>query len=321
MNPGAPARPVRVVVPEFLPDRHVQWLEEVAEVVYDPDLYADRPRLLAELGSARAILIRNRTIVDGELLKAAPALEVIGRLGVGLDNIDMDATGSRRVQVIPAYGGNAVSVGEYVMGAILVLSRPVYAMTPSMVAGHWPRQGHAFGREVAGQTLGLVGLGHIAREVAQRAAAFGMRVLAHDPFLPGDHAAWDTAQPVDFDSLMAEADVLSVHVPYSPDTHGLIDAAALGRMKRGAILINTSRGGIVDEPALAEALRSGRLGGAALDVFESEPLGGEAASLFEGIDNLVLTPHLAGNTHESVARIATMTVEAVLEALRTCPPT
>ena len=304
-----------VVVPEFLPDEHLMVLGERTEVVYDPDLYGDRRRLLAVLGDAAAILIRNRTIVDSELLTAATELRVIGRLGVGLDNIDVEAVDRSDVRLFPAHGGNAVSVAEYVIGAMMVLVRGVFGMTDSMKAGEWPRQGHAFGRELYGKTLGLVGFGAIAREVASRALALGMRVVARDPYLPVAHGGWDMAESVDLETLLRESDVLSVHVPLNGETKNLIDATALSRMKPTAILINTSRGGTVDENALIEALRAGDLRGAALDVFVDEPLGPEAAAAFAGVDNLLLTPHLAGNTEESVDRVATMTVTTVLREL------
>jgi (S)-sulfolactate dehydrogenase len=240
---------------------------------------------------------------------------VVGRLGVGLDNIDMDGCASAGIHVIPARGANAVSVAEYVIGALFVLIRGVYGMTPSMLAGEWPRQGHAFGRELMGQTLGLIGFGTIAREVAGRAAGLGMMVVAHDPYLPDDDPAWASVRRLEFDQLLAESDAVSLHVPLDDGTRGLIDEAALARMKPTAILVNTSRGGIVDEAALAAALRNGDLGGAALDVFATEPLGPEAAAVFAGAPNLLLTPHLAGNAREAVDRVATMIVEAVLAEL------
>jgi (S)-sulfolactate dehydrogenase len=284
-------------------------------VVSDPELYADRPRLLDELRDAEAILIRNRTRVDSELIAAAPRMRVVGRLGVGLDNIDMEACAGAGIRVIPAVGGNAASVAEYVIGAMLLLVRGIFGMTGSMVAGEWPRQGHAFGHEVAGRTLGLVGYGSIARQVGRRAAALEMRVIAFDPYLEADDPVWGSVDSVDLDTLLAEADVVSLHVPLSEGTRGLIGPSALQIMKPGAILINTSRGGVVDEAALAVALRQERLGGAAVDVFASEPLGPEAAATFAGVPNLLLTPHIAGNTHEAVDRVARMIVDAVLAEL------
>jgi (S)-sulfolactate dehydrogenase len=305
----------RILVPEYLPDPQLAQLAGRFEVVYDPDLYGDRPRLLEAIGPAVAIFIRNRTRIDRELLAAAGALKVIGRLGVGMDNVDVAGCEEHGVTVIPATGANAVSVAEYVFGAMLTLMRPVFGLTGSMVEGRWPRQGHAFGRELAGRTLGLVGYGAIARHVARRALAFDMVVLAHDPYVAGDDPAWGEVCPTPFDRLLGESDVVSVHVPLTAETRELIGAEAFALMKPGAVLINTSRGGTVDEAALAEALRNGRLGGAALDVFAVEPLAAAAAERFAGLPDLVLTPHLAGNTVESVDRIAQMTVDAVVAAL------
>ena len=305
----------KVVVSEFLPDPHLDHLRQSFDVVYDPDLYADRDRLLAELAGTVAILIRNRTLIDPGLLVAAPDLRVVGRLGVGLDNIDTEACLRAGVTVIPAVGANAVSVAEYVIGAMLVLVRRVYEMTPSMVAGEWPRQGHAFGHELLGKRLGLIGLGSIARQVAVRAAAFGMGIIAYDPLLPEDDRAWDTVDKVDLETLLTTSDVVSLHVPLGEQTRHLIDAGALALMKPTTVLINTSRGGIVDETALAAVLRDGALAGAALDVFATEPLGPGPAAIFAGVPNLVLTPHLAGNTEESVERVASTIVAAVIEAV------
>lgn len=305
----------KVVVSEFLPETHLERLRRRFVVVYDPDLYKDRRRLLEELSDAAAIFVRNRTRIDNELLASAPELRVVGRLGVGLDNIDLGGCAAAGVTVIPAVGANAVSVAEYVIGAILVLLRGVYDMTSSMVAGEWPRQGHAFGHELLGKTLGLIGLGSIARQVAVRAAAFGMGIVAFDPYLPDDDAAWGSVGKVGLETLLATSDVVSLHVPLGEGTGNLIDAAALALMKPTAVLVNTSRGGIVDETALAAALREGSIAGAALDVFSAEPLGPEPAATFAGVPNLVLTPHLAGNTEEAVDRVAGMIVAAVEEAL------
>jgi (S)-sulfolactate dehydrogenase len=305
----------KILVSEYLPDEHLDRLRSEHEVVYDPDLGTDRPRLLAHVAGVEAIFTRNRTQVDEELLGAADSLRVVGRLGVGLDNIDLEGCADAGISVISAHGANAVSVAEYVIGAMFVLIRGVYGMTPSMLAGEWPRQGHAFGRELTGQTLGLVGFGAIAREVASRAGGLGMEVLAHDPFLDEADLAWGAVRSVGLDALLAASDVVSLHVPLDEGSRGLIDSAALARMKPTAILINTSRGGIVDETALVEALRQGRLGGAALDVFATEPLGPEAAAVFAGTANLLLTPHVAGNAREAVDRVATLIVDAVLTEL------
>ena len=305
----------RLVVSEFLQEEYLDLLRQSFEVLYDPDLYADRSRLLDEIADAEAIFIRNRTRIDPEFVAAAGKMTVVGRLGVGLDNLDMDACAAAGLEVIPAVGANAISVAEYVMGAMLVLLRGVYGMTASMVAGDWPRQGHAFGREAMGKVLGLVGLGSIARQVATRARSFEMRIVAFDPYLPEADPGWLFAERMDFPELLGTADVVSIHTPLTEQTRNLIDSAALRLMKPDAILVNTSRGGIVDEPALGEALRTGIIGGAALDVFASEPLGSDPASNFAGLGNVLLTPHVAGNTIESVDRVARMIVEAVVARL------
>ncbi|HEY6634271.1 MAG TPA: hydroxyacid dehydrogenase [Acidimicrobiia bacterium] len=312
--PGAARPRSLVVVPEYLPPKHLDMLASEVDVHYDPDLHGDREALLECISDASAVLIRNRTIIDTEFLTAASQLRIVGRLGVGLDNVDVAALETAGVELVVAHGGNAVSVAEYVIAAMLVCQRGVFGMTGSMLAGRWPRQGHAFGHELQDKTLGLVGFGAIAREVAKRAAAFHMQVLAYDPYLTPD-AGWGEVRPTAFNELLSRSDVVSIHVPLNDETRGLVDAVALSSMKRDATLINTSRGGIVDEMALAEALRSGTIGSAALDVFTTEPLGPEAAAVFEGLDNLLLTPHLAGNATEAVDRIASSTVEAVLRKL------
>jgi (S)-sulfolactate dehydrogenase len=310
----------RIVVYEFLGDRFLGLLRDGHEVEYDPDLYGKREQLLASVAEAQAILIRNRTRVDQELVDVARELVVVGRLGVGLDNIDLEACASAGILVKPAIGANAVSVAEYVLGAMLAMLRPVFGMTDSMVSGQWPRQGHAFGVEASGKTLGLLGFGAIARHVAQRAAAFDMVMIAHDPYIPAGDPRWSQAEAVSFDELLQRADVLSIHTPLTEATRHVIGATAFGLMKPTAVLINTSRGGVVDEVALASALRDRTIGGAALDVFAVEPLGPEAAARFAGLDNILLTPHVAGNTKESVDRVAEVTVANVLEVLATTSP-
>ncbi|MCJ2022814.1 hydroxyacid dehydrogenase [Methylobacterium sp. J-067] len=307
-----------VVITEFMDEDAIRDSLSGFDVAYDPTL-VDRPDdLRAALSGARALIVRNRTKVNAALLAAGPALRVVGRLGVGLDNIDQPACQARGITVIPATGANDVSVAEYVVATAMLLLRGAYGATADVAAGTWPR-GRLMGREIAGKRLGLVGFGSIARETAQRAAALGMRVSAHDPFLPADHPAW--AQPggrvasLPLHDLVAEADVLSLHVPLTDATRGLIDARMIARLPKGAILINAARGGVVDEPAVAQALREGHLGGAALDVFDAEPLSAEAGAVFADCPNLILTPHIAGVTVESNVRVSRMIAKAVAEAL------
>src|SRR3954470_10776520 len=274
-----------IVVSGFMDERAVDELRADFDVRYDPQL-AGRPEALsAAVANARGLIVRNRTQVRGELLAAAKHLEVVGCLGVGLDNIDLDACRARGIAVCPATGANESAVAEYVIAATLALLRGAFSASPAMIAGGWPREA-LIGREVAGRTMGLVGFGAIARQVSSRCSALGMNVAAYDPYLPASDPAWQQARRHErLPELLGVADVVNVHVLLNETTRRLIDASALAAMRAGAVLINTSRGGIVDERALAAALRAGKLGGAALDVFEREPLAGEDAAVFAGCPN------------------------------------
>ncbi|MDP2732706.1 MAG: NAD(P)-dependent oxidoreductase, partial [Hoeflea sp.] len=216
--------------------------------------------------------------------------------------------------VIPATGANDLSVAEYVMTSALMLLRGAFMRSSEVAAGGWPRQS-MMGRELAGRTIGLIGYGAIAREVAWRAHMMSMQIVAYDPYLMADHPGWQIARNVSLDAVLELSDVVSLHTPLTGATRGMINAQALASMKPEAILINAARGSIVDEAALAEALRGGRLGGAALDVFETEPLTAEAGEKFRDLGNLVLTPHIAGVTAESNIRVSHLIADKVLEAL------
>jgi len=303
-----------IVICEFMDEAALAGFPQAWSVLYDPALVDDRPRLKATLGAARALIVRNRTQVDADLLAAAPVLAAVGRLGVGLDNIDLDACAARDIAVLPATGANTLSVAEYVIATALHLLRPAFSSNAAMIAGYWPRTA-LIGGELSGRTMGLVGFGGIARAVADRAHALGMRIAAYDPFLSADDPVWKGAERLALEALLERADVVSLHVPFTPQTRHLIDAKALARMRATAVLINTARGGVVDETALAAALKDRRLGGAALDVFETEPLTAEAGQMFAEIPNLVLTPHIAGVTNEANVRVSYLTVENVRNVL------
>jgi (S)-sulfolactate dehydrogenase len=240
---------------------------------------------------------------------------VVGRLGVGLDNIDLEACAARGIAVVPATGANAIAVAEYVIATAMLLLRGAYRSTAEVAAGGWPRQALGNGREIGARTLGLIGFGSIGRHTARLARGVGMRVVATDAMLEASDPAFAEANvtAVGLDELLATADVVSLHVPLLAATCGLMDAARIAAMKPGAVLINTARGGIVDEAAVAGALRSGHLGGAALDVFEHEPLAADHA--FAGCPNLLLTPHIAGVTAEANERVSLLIADKVLEAL------
>ncbi|PNG24353.1 hydroxyacid dehydrogenase [Methylocella silvestris] len=309
----------RIVVSEFMDEQALRDGLAQHDVLYDPKLVDDPVSLVEAVRSADALIVRNRTQVRGSLLAGATRLRVVGRLGVGLDNIDVVACKARGVAVFPAAGANDVSVAEYVIGTAMALLRRAYSSTPLLAAGKWPREALSNGREIFGKRLGLVGFGSIARETAKRALALGMSVAAFDPFVSDTDPAWSSAfgaiEPLPLQELLETSDVISLHTPLTPQTRGLIDAGALARMKAGAILINAARGGIVDEAAVADALRARELGGAALDVFDDEPLSAEKPLVFSDAPNLILTPHIAGVTAESNVRVSRVTVEAVARHL------
>ncbi len=304
-----------VVITEFIEESALADISREFSVVYDPDL-VNRPEDIKLLAAdAPALIVRNMTQVRGDVLAACKALRVIGRLGVGLDNIDMDECRARHIQVFPATGANALAVAEYAIAAIFIGLRNIWGVTDKMANGWFDRTTLIF-REVHGKMLGLIGFGTIAREVARRARALGMRVAAYDPnVLPGD-TAWTElgVAHLDLVTLLTDSDVVSLHLPLLPSTRNLLGAEALGRMKPDAILINTARGGIIDETALVDALKGKRLGGAILDVLEKEPPAPN--SIFRGVPNLILTPHVAGNTVESNVRVSGVTVANVKRALK-----
>lgn len=306
---------MKIVITEFMDLAAVRTLQDRFTVIHEPTLVDRRAELLALLADATALIVRNRTQVDGELLAAAPRLRVVGRLGVGLDNIDVVACRARGIEVFPATGANALAVAEYVVATTMVLLRGAYLSSADVAAGTWPRPRLSEGRETAGHTLGLVGFGGIGQLTARLAQALGMRVVAYDPLLAADAPAWAQSGVArrELDQLLAEADAVSLHVPLTAQTRGLMDAARIGRMKTGAVLINTARGSIVDETALAQALRNGTLAGAALDVFEHEPLA--AGSPLATAPNLILTPHIGGVTRESNTRVSTLIAATVADFL------
>ena len=308
---------MRIVITEFMDDDAVATLAKAFgddNVVYDPTL-VDRPDAMAlAVADCDALIVRNRTQVRGALLDACTRARVIGRLGVGLDNIDVPACEARGMKVIPATGANALAVAEYVIATAMMLRRASYLSTADVVAGKWPRNALSAGRETAGSTLGLIGYGYIGQMTGALARGLGMKVVAFDPALPEGHAVWNgAATRVDLATLITTADVISLHVPLVDATRNMFNAERIAAMQPGAILINTARGGIIDEAALATALKRGHLGGAAIDVFATEPL--PASQVFAGCPNLVLTPHIAGVSFEANVRVSSMIADAVIRAL------
>ena len=296
-----------ILITEELVSPAIERLREKYKVVCDASLWKDSARLRQLVSGARTIMVRNQTAVTADLLSAAPKLIGVGRLGVGLDNIDVPAASQLGIVVIAPLGANAASVADLTMGLILSLARKIPLADRSTKAGGWDRKG-CLGIELQDKTLAICGFGRIGRLVAVRVHAFGMRVLAFDPFIKADSAVLrETGATLcgTLDEALADADFVTAHTPLTPETRRLINARTLAIMKRGAFFINTSRGGIVDELALLDARERGHLGGAALDVREVDPPA--LRSGFEEMENVILTPHVASFTTEAQTR----TFEAV----------
>jgi (S)-sulfolactate dehydrogenase len=303
-----------IVITEFIDQWAVEDLKRDYKVHYDRNLVEHPDEIVRQAADAPALIVRNRTQVRGKVLDGLKELKAIGRLGVGLDNIDMDECARRGIQVFPATGANSVSVAEYVIAAMMVGMRNVWQANAAVLAGKWPRNDLMF-HEVAGKRLGMIGFGGIGRAVAQRARALELDLCGYDPAVKPNDPVWAKygTACVDLDTLFRTSDIISLHVPLTEGTRNLIDAKSITRMKPTAFIINSSRGGIIDEAALADALKAGKLGGAALDVFDKEPL--KQGSGFDGVPNLLLTPHIAGVTEESNTRVSSVTVANIRRAL------
>ena len=270
-------------------------------------------QLTADLADADALVVRSATKVTSALIAAAPKLRVIARAGTGVDNVDVPAASARGIVVMNAPGANSISVAELAMAQILALARHIAGADAAMKQGKWEKK-KFLGEEVRDKTLGLAGLGRIGQEVARRAAAFGMRLIAHDPFISESVAASLGVELVSLDDLFARADYLSLHMPSTPQTKGLVNAARLARAKKGIRIINTARGDLVDEAALADAIESGQVGGAALDVFQKEPTVDQRLQM---LPQVVASPHIAASTREGQELVGVETISALRDFLKT----
>jgi D-3-phosphoglycerate dehydrogenase len=300
----------RILVSDPLSDAGIALLRKAGHDV------ADRPGIKGEelaeaIGRADALIVRGATRVTAELIRRAADLRVIGRAGVGVDNIDIEAAEARGIEVLTAAEASTVTVAEHTLALLLALARRVPRAQSSIAAGKWERSGLT-GFELAGKVLGLVGLGRIGSAVAERAGSFRMRIVGTDPARSPASCKARGIEWLPLDEVLSVSDVVSLHVPLEPGTRGLMDARALALMKPGAVLVNTSRGGVVCEAALLEALDSGRLAGAALDVFAEEPPKG---SRLVGHPGVVATPHVGSQTVEAQERVALSIAEKVVAAL------
>ena len=271
----------------------------------------DRPALLEAVADADALLVRSATKVDAEVLAAGTRLKVVARAGVGLDNVEVPAATERGVMVVNAPTSNIVSAAEHAVALLLSVARQVPAAHATLQAGTWKRSSFN-GIELNGKTVGVVGLGKIGQLFAARVAAFGVTLIAYDPYVSAARAAQLGIELVTLEELLERSDAISIHLPKTPETKGLIGADQLAKAKRGVIIVNAARGGLVDEQALADAVREGQVGGAGIDVFSSEPT--TESPLF-GVPNIVVTPHLGASTTEAQDRAGTDVARSVLLAL------
>ena len=281
---------MKVIVADKISEHGVELLKQTGWNI----VLTTKDTLLGELGDADALIVRSATKVTPDLLQKAPQLRVVGRAGVGVDNIDLDEATKRGVLVMSTPGGSTVSVAEHTFALLLALVRQVPRFDAALREGRWEKS--SSGAEVRGKTLGLIGLGRIGSEVARRAAAFDMRIVAYDPYISEAAARELSVALMPLEKLLAESDFISLHTAVSPQTHNMINAATIAQMKKGVRIVNAARGELINEADLAAALKSGHVAGAALDVFAEEP---PKNSPLIGLPNVICTPHVAGSTAEA----------------------
>ena len=304
---------VHIVVADQLPSSAIELLRSVPSWTVDARPQRPAEQLKADLAGANALIVRSATTVDRALIEAAPNLKVIARAGTGVDNVDVDAATERGILVMNAPGANSVSVAEHAVALMLALSRGVAPADAAMKRGVWDKK-KLVGAELRGKTLGIVGLGRIGQEVASRARSFGMKIVAHDPFISEQVAASLDITLSSLDDLCAEADYITLHVPSTAETRHLFDRERIAMCKAGVRIVNTARGELIEEEALADAIESGAVAGAGLDVFENEPPG---ESRLVKLRQVVATPHIAASTVEAQELVGIETAAAVREYLQT----
>ena len=302
----------RVAVADKVAEAGLKLLAQTPEIEVTNCAGKPREELERALAGAHALIVRSETRVTADLLTRGPNLRVIARAGTGVDNIDVPAATRRGIAVMNAPGANTVSAAEHAMGLLLAQARHIPWAAEAMRRGEWDRKRFE-GTELRGKTIGIVGLGRIGGHVAQLARAFGMHVVGHDPYLSPERAAELQVKLLPLDQLLGQADVVTLHVAHTEQTHHLINAERLKLMKPTAVLVNTARGELVDEAALAEAVREKRIGGAAIDVFAVEPLPADAP--LRKLERVILTPHLAASTAEAQERVSVEICGAVRDAL------
>jgi len=304
---------MKILVADKISDEAIKMLKEKHEVVFSE---LDPEGLLNEIGKYDALVVRSRTKVTKEVINKGKNLKVIGRAGVGVDNIDVPEATKRKIPVVNAPGGATVSVAELTFAHMLSLARNLSKSDKTMKNGEWEKK-TLKGTELCDKTLGLIGSGRIGTEVGKMAIAFGMKVIVYDPYLSKETAEEQGFELADLDSLLKNSDFISIHTPLTDETKKMIDEKEFKKMKNTAFIVNCARGGIIDENALYNSLKEGKIRGAALDVYENEP---PKNSPLLTLDNIVFTPHIGASTKEAQIRAGTITAEQVLKVLKNEKP-
>jgi len=301
-----------VLVPDSVNKKAVEILEQAGLKVTAPG-QMKREETLAAIADADALIIRSATKADAALINASTKLKAIARAGVGVDNVDLAAASAKKIAVMNTPAGNTVATAEFAFGLMLALARHIPQSFVSMQGGKWDRKSYQ-GVELRGKTLGIVGYGRIGQAIGKRAAAFDMTVLAYDPYIPADTIRKIGAEPVTLDELFAKSDFITLHSVITDETRGMINAANIAKMKKGVRIVNAARGALINDADLAEALKSGQVAGAALDVYNEEPPAADHPLI--GLPNVIHTPHLAASTDEAQVAVAIEAAELIVAALQ-----
>jgi D-3-phosphoglycerate dehydrogenase / 2-oxoglutarate reductase len=302
----------KILISDKLGQAGLDCLDNIEGVMYDMITGMTKEELIAKIPEYDALIIRSDTRPDADIIAAGKKLKIIGRAGIGVDNVDIEAASRYGVMVMNTPRANSVATAEQTMALMLAVNRNTVPAHNSVAAGNWDRS-RFVGTELAGKTLGIIGFGYIGRLVARRARAFGMNIIAHDPYIPEEVVTEIGAQLLSLPEFFAQADIITLHSVVTPETTNLINQETIAQMKDGVMIINVARGKLIDEQALAQALNSGKVAAAALDVYQKEPPEG---SPLIGLPNVLHTPHLGASSKEAQRRVAEEIVEQVVDALR-----
>ncbi|SVA43475.1 uncharacterized protein METZ01_LOCUS96329 [marine metagenome] len=302
----------KILITEFMDQSALDELKSIFEVTFDPNLWRDKMSILKFSKDTEGIIIRNKTTLSKEILSEFSKLKFIGRLGVGLDNIDMDYCSEKKIKVQPASGLNADSVAEYVIQAALSLLKKIPILHQKTIKGSWPRNSFTL-NEIQGKTFGFIGFGEIAKKVFKRLEPFGVHCVAHDPYIDKNNVAEFKIELIDFEKLLQLSNIISIHLPLTNETKELINKDTFKKMSKSPIIINTSRGSIINEYDLLEAYRENLITGFSLDVYEKEPVEKKFYDQISNDMNCILTPHIAGVTEESNFRVSKFIAESTIK--------